>query len=141
MLLELAGRLGAARGNPVAVLLAEAARVVLGERVAVALAVGRAHEGGHDLEIPVADVRGFAPEVGKPEVDVELQQVDPSWALGHDAKVAGGSDGIGCRSWQSCVLVRRVCPPGGAPRRRSASSRSGISPPARSTSKAGSGWT
>src|SRR5438034_6929582 len=62
-LLDLAGGLGVARGDPVAVLLAEAARIVLGQSVAVALAVGRAHERGHDLEIPVTDVRGLAPEV------------------------------------------------------------------------------
>jgi hypothetical protein len=58
------------------VLLAEAARIVLGERVAVALAVGGAHERGDHLEVPVADVGRLAPEVGEPEVDVELEQVD-----------------------------------------------------------------
>ena len=57
-------------------LLAERARIVLGESVAVALAVGRAHEGGDDIEIPFADVGGFAPEVGEPEVDIQLEQVD-----------------------------------------------------------------
>jgi hypothetical protein len=55
------------------VLLAEGARIVLGKRVAVALAVGRAHERGDHFEVPVADVSGLPPEVGEPEVDVELE--------------------------------------------------------------------
>ena len=66
-------------------LLAEAARVVLGERVAVALAVGRAHERRDDLEVPLVDLGGLPPEVGEPEVDVELEQVDAGRALGHGA--------------------------------------------------------
>ena len=57
-------------------IVAERARIVLGQRVAVALAVGRPHERGHDLEVPFGYVRGLAPEVGEPEVDVELEQVD-----------------------------------------------------------------
>jgi hypothetical protein len=39
-------------------------------------AVGSADERGHHLEAPLRHVRGLAPEVGQPEVDVELQEVD-----------------------------------------------------------------
>ena len=49
---------------------------VLGQRVAVALAVGGAHEGADDLEVPLGDVVRLAPEIGETDVDVELQQVD-----------------------------------------------------------------
>src|SRR5215218_6346198 len=66
----------AARGDPVAVLLAEASRCVLRQRVAVPLAVGRAHERRDHLEVPFADVGRLPPEVGEPEVDVELEQID-----------------------------------------------------------------
>jgi len=56
---------------------AESARRVLGEGVAVALAVRGAHECGDHVERPVRDPRRLAPEVGEPQVDVELEQVDP----------------------------------------------------------------
>src|SRR5690348_6108594 len=72
--------------DPIAMLMAERARCILGERVAVALLVGRPQERGHDLEIPVGHVEGLAPEVGETEVDVELEQVDPGRALGHADK-------------------------------------------------------
>jgi deoxyribonuclease IV len=79
--------------------MAEGARLVLGQRVAVPLAVRGAHEGRHDLEVPLADIGRLAPEVGEAEVDVELEQVDTSWALGHEIRVGRGSDGIrGLRS-------------------------------------------
>ena len=55
---------------------AERARRVLGEGIAVALAVRGPHEGGDDLEVPLGDVGSLAPEVGEAEVDVELEQVD-----------------------------------------------------------------
>src|SRR5215208_5322695 len=71
----LCGGLAAAR-DPVPVLLAEASRGVLGQRVAVPLAVGRAHERRDHLEVPFADVGRLPPEVGEPEVDVELEQID-----------------------------------------------------------------
>ena len=77
MYLELAGGLGAARRDPVAVLFAQAARIVLGERVAVPLAVRSAHERRDDFEVPLADVGGLPPQVGKPKVDIELEEVDP----------------------------------------------------------------
>jgi hypothetical protein len=57
--------------------MAQGSRRVLGERVAVALAVGGPHEGGDDLEVPVGDVRRLPPEIGEAEVDVELEQIDP----------------------------------------------------------------
>jgi uncharacterized cupin superfamily protein len=68
------------------VILAEAARSVLGESVAVPLAVGGAHEGGYDVEVPFLDVGGLAPEIGETEVDVELEEVDPGRSLGHARK-------------------------------------------------------
>src|SRR5262245_5291054 len=73
-------------GHPIAVLLAQASGRVLGERVAVALPVGGAHEGRNDLEVPLVDLGGFTPEIGDPEVDVELEQVDAGWALRHGKK-------------------------------------------------------
>ena len=66
--------------------LAQAAGRLLGEGVAVPLAVRGAHEGGHDVEIPVLDVGRLPPEVGEAEVDVELQEVDSGWALWHGRK-------------------------------------------------------
>ena len=67
----------ATAGDAVAVLLAENARRILGQRVAVSLAVRRAHESGDDLKVPLADLGRLAPEVGQPQVDVELEKVDP----------------------------------------------------------------
>ncbi len=55
---------------------AERAGGVLGQGVAVALSVGSAHEGRHDVEVPFRDLSGFSPEIREPEVDVELQQID-----------------------------------------------------------------
>src|SRR5690349_12655116 len=83
-------------GDPIAVVLAERARQVLGQGVAVALSVGGAHEGGDHLEVPLGDVGGLAPEVGEPEVDVELEKVDARGLLGHASRVETGSDDIGC---------------------------------------------
>ena len=54
----------------------EGAWRVLGQRVAVPLAVRRAHERGDDLEVPLLDLGSLAPEVGEAEVDVELEEVD-----------------------------------------------------------------
>ncbi len=72
---------------------AEGAGRVLGEGVAVALAVRGAEEGGHDVQIPLIDAAGLAPEVGEPEVDVELEELDAGGALGHGLRVRPGSDG------------------------------------------------
>ena len=71
---------------------AERARRVLGEGVAIALAVGGPHEGGDDVEVPLGDLGGLAPEVGQAEVDVELEQVDPGGLLGHEEQ---GRKGVG----------------------------------------------
>src|SRR5690348_3528303 len=62
----------ASAGHAVPVLLAERPGRVFGEGVAVALPVRGAHEGRDHLEIPLGDVGRLAPEVGEPEVDVEL---------------------------------------------------------------------
>ena len=75
--LDLPGGLGAARRDPVPVLLAERARIVLCQRVAVPLAVRSAHERRDDVEVPLADVGGLPPQVGKPKIDIELEEVDP----------------------------------------------------------------
>src|SRR5437868_11798350 len=48
-----------AAGYPIAVVVAERARRVLRQGVAVTLAVGRPHERGDDLEVPVGDVDGL----------------------------------------------------------------------------------
>ena len=75
-------------------IVAERSRRVLGEGVAVALAVGGAHERGDDVEVPLGDVCGFAPEVGEPEVDVQLQEVDAGRALCHAVRVEMRSDNM-----------------------------------------------
>src|SRR5512134_2891806 len=94
------GRRRAAVRDAVAVVAAETPGRVLGERVAVALPVRGAQERGHDLEIPLGDAAGLAPEVGEPEVDVQLEQLDSGRSLGHGLKVATGSDGsVG---WPAC---------------------------------------
>ncbi len=66
--------------------LAQASGRLLGQRVAVPLAVRRPHECGDDVEIPVLDVGGFPPQVREAKVDVQLQEVDTSWALWHNEK-------------------------------------------------------
>ena len=54
---------------------------ILGEGIAVALAVRGPHEGRDDLEVPFGDVGSLAPEVGQAEVDVELEEVDAGGLL------------------------------------------------------------
>ena len=69
-----------------------APRRVLGQRVAVALPVGGAHERGDDLEVPLGDLGRLRPEVGEPEVDVELEELDPAWSLRmHSASASDAS--------------------------------------------------
>ena len=97
----LAGGSGLAGRDAVAVLLAESARQFFCQRVAVALAVGGAHEGADDFEVPVADVAGFAPQVGDPDVDVELEEVDAGWASGHAKK---RRNGVGRTAGPAAVL-------------------------------------
>jgi hypothetical protein len=63
--------------HAVTVLDAEQAGRVLGQRVAVPLAVRGPYEGADDFDAPFGDVVRLAPEIGETDVDVELQQVDP----------------------------------------------------------------
>ena len=50
--------------------------VVLRQGVAVPLPVRGAHERRRDLEIPFRDLLELPPEIGEPEVDIELEQID-----------------------------------------------------------------
>jgi len=52
---------------------AERTRCLLGECIAVSLAIRRPDEGGDDLEAPVGHVDSLAPEIGEAEVDIELE--------------------------------------------------------------------
>ncbi len=72
---------------------AQGSRRILGEGIAVALAVRGPHEGGYDLEVPLGDVGRLTPEVGESEVDVELEQVD-ACRLIHVESVRRPSDDI-----------------------------------------------
>ena len=73
--------------------MAQGARRILGEGIAVALAVRRTHESRNDLEIPLGDVGGLPPQVGETEVDIELEQVDARRLI-HDRSVRVRSDDI-----------------------------------------------
>jgi deoxyribonuclease IV len=84
------------------VVVAQRAGIVLGQNVAIPLAVGGAHEGRDDVEIPLADVGRLTPEVGQAEVDVELQQVDSGWALGHGFQ---GRSAVGRQRWATVQIV------------------------------------
>jgi len=64
-------------GNPVTVIGAERTWQLFRQRVAVALAVGGAHECGDDVERPFLDARRLTPEVGETQVDIELEQIYP----------------------------------------------------------------
>ena len=76
-----------ALGHAVPVLDAERAGRLLGQRVAVALAVRGADERGDDLEVPLRYVGGFTPEVGQAEVDVELEKIDAGRLCQHAPRV------------------------------------------------------
>ena len=79
----------------VPVLEAQRSRRVLRERVAVPLAVRRAHERRDDLEVPFRDLRRLAPEVGETEIDIELEKID-AWTFRSIAKAyspTGGENG------------------------------------------------
>jgi deoxyribonuclease IV len=89
------------------VVAAEAPRRVLGQRIAVALPVGGAEEGGHDLEIPVTDTTGLAPEVGESKVDVQFEQLDAGRSLRHGAE---GTQPIGRTSRLARVALTRIGP-------------------------------
>ena len=81
---------------------AEGTGVVLREGVAVPLAVGSAHERGRDLHVPLVDLGQLAPQIGEPEVDVELEQVDSGRSLSH---VEHRRNSVG-RTRISCGSVR-----------------------------------
>ena len=55
---------------------AELSGDVLGEDVAVALGVGRAEKGRHDLEREFIEPRELGPERREANVDVELEELD-----------------------------------------------------------------
>src|SRR5450759_1701889 len=63
----------AAVWHPVAVIGAKPPRIVLGQGVAVALAVGGAYEGRDNLQIPFLNLKGLLPQVGESRVDVQLE--------------------------------------------------------------------
>ena len=90
--------------------MAQGARSVLGERVAVALAVRGAQKRGHDVEIPLGDVRRLPPQVGETQVDVELEKVDPRRVLGHAEKVETASDGMGAIKFGPARMPSRESP-------------------------------
>jgi deoxyribonuclease-4 len=92
------------------VLFTERAGRVFGQRVAVTLAVGGTHEGRNDLDVPVVDLSGLAPEVGETEVDVELEQVDSAWAPWHTKSVETGSDNTPRDRYGSAVGELRFGP-------------------------------
>jgi deoxyribonuclease IV len=68
--------------------------MVLCQGVAIALAVGSTHERSDDIEVPFPDLGGLPPEVGEAQVDVELEQIDTAWSLGHAITLVRGSDGL-----------------------------------------------
>jgi deoxyribonuclease-4 len=65
------------------VIAAEAARIVLGQGIAVTLPVRGAHEGCDDLEVPLGHVADLGPEIREPEIDVQLEKLDPARSLRH----------------------------------------------------------
>src|SRR5262245_5001271 len=94
------GRL-AARRHAIAVLVTERAGGLLGQRVAVPLAVGGPHEGRDDLQVPLRDLGRLTPEIGEAQVDIQLEQVDTRRSLGHANTVERRSDGR--RGWDSVL--------------------------------------
>src|SRR5436305_1863515 len=129
----LLGRLRPAGRDAIAVVVAERAGRVLGEGVAVALAVRGAHERGDDVEIPLRDLAGLAPEVGQAEVDVELEQIDAGGLLGHATTVKNASDDIKLTGWERSGSAPPACRWTTSSPPRSCS-RSAATAPARSAS-------
>lgn len=74
---------GAPARHAVAVIGAETTEIVLGQGVAVTLAVSSAHESGHHFEVPILDLERLSPEIAKPRIDVELEQLDPGRVAAH----------------------------------------------------------
>src|SRR5438093_7743021 len=114
----------------------ERAGAIFGKRVAVALAVRGTHEGRDDVEAPLADAGGLAPEIREPEVDVELEKVDSRGAGCHGGSVERGSDSVSrLQKWlRRCISGPPTCRRRSRPTRRSRSWSRGATPPARSTS-------
>jgi hypothetical protein len=79
----LVGRRYAPVGNAVPVVAAKRARSVFREGIAVSLAVSGTEKRGDDLEVPFLHPAGLAPEVGEPEVDVQLEELDARRSLSH----------------------------------------------------------
>ena len=65
------------------VIAAKGARSVLGEGVTVPLSVCSAKKRRDDFQIPLVHPAGLAPEVGEPQVDVQLEKLDARGSLGH----------------------------------------------------------
>ena len=93
-------------------IVAERAGIVLGERVAVALPVGGAHERRHDLEIPLGHLARLAPEVGEPEVDIELEQIYAAGCLCHVEKGRTPVGRHGGVPSKSATVVQSIAPSG-----------------------------
>jgi deoxyribonuclease IV len=74
------------------VVAAERAGRILGEGIAIPLAVSGTKERSDDVEIPLVDAARLAPEVGEPKVDVQLEELDPRRSLAHGAE---GTEGVG----------------------------------------------
>jgi deoxyribonuclease-4 len=72
---------------------AERSRRLLGESIAVPLAVRRSDESGHNLEVPFGHIHRLSPELREAQVDVELEEIDPRRPPGHAASVRTWSDG------------------------------------------------
>src|SRR3954451_23460034 len=128
-------RQGLPPGNAVAVIVAKRTRRLLGQRVAIPLAVGRPHEGSDDVEVPLGDLPRFPPEVGEAEVDVELEEVDPRGVLGHATRVEKASDDI-LEGWERFAWARPDCMRRADSRRTRPGSRSAATAPSRSASRA-----
>jgi len=84
---------GAPARHAVAVIGAETTEIVLGQGVAVTLAVSSAHESGHHFEVPILDLERLSPEIAKPRIDVELEQLDPGRVALTGTSVRSVSDG------------------------------------------------
>ena len=70
-------------GHSVSVLEAERARRLLGQGVAVPLAVGGSDKRSDDLETPLGNIHRFSPQIREAKVDVELEKIDTSRGRGH----------------------------------------------------------
>src|SRR5262249_34284799 len=104
-------------------------------------AVRGAHEGRDDLDVPLLDLGSFAPEVGEAEVDIQLEEVDSAWALGHaeERRQAIGQHKLG--AWASSVLAPPTCQRRQRPPKQCPNCAGVVTRPASLASSAVSGWT